>query len=65
MKIEPFVNAPHLIPKSVGQAPWRDLGSSSPFFFKLYQNAKDPFVGKIDFPRIGNPVAPPSSTSES
>ena len=55
---------PHLIPKIVGQAPWRDLKSFSPFLFKLYQKANEPFRGKVACPKIGNPVAPPS-TSES
>ncbi len=58
------INLPHLIPNIVGQAPWSDLSSFSPFFFKLYQNAKDPFFGNVAFPRMGKPVPPPS-TSES
>jgi hypothetical protein len=42
-----------------------EIDTCLPFFFRLYQNAKDPFFGNITLPRIGNAVPPPSSTSES
>lgn len=52
------------MPKVVGQAPCKEKILLDPFLWRLYQNAKDPFLGKTAVPKSGKPVAPPS-TSES
>ena len=56
---------PHLVPDKTGQAACLVISSPSPFLWRLYQNAADPFFGQSVSPADGNTVAPPNSTSDS
>ena len=55
-----FKHIPHLMPNIVGHAECKDIIDFFPSLVKLYQNAADPLVGKMEIPSFGNTVAPPS-----
>ena len=56
---------PHFVPDKTGHAACQVISSPSPFLWRLYQNAAEPFFGQSVKPAEGNTVAPPNSTSDS
>ena len=56
---------PHFVPANTGHAACLVISSPSPFLWRLYQKAAEPFFGQSVSPAEGNTVAPPNSTSDS